>query len=194
MSHSKTVVCDPNLCCCPSAACLVRVHRPNFEQVVQQLEDMAGHLDELKQQQAHAMAAAAAPLFQPGHGGHLDSDAGHELPPSMMDELMPSGFGRSAGAPADIEEEEHCSGVLYEMSQISSGSQDRALHHDLGGDYHDDDDDDQQGVAAERRQAQPVGIAAAPVLCAGVGSAGVGSVVGSRSHSSGNPHMTTAAS
>lgn len=161
---------------------------------MQQLEDMAGHLAELKQQQAHAMAAAAAPLFQPGHGGHLDSDAGHELTPSMMDELMPSGFGQSAGAPADIEEEDHCSGVLYEMSQISSGSQDRALHLDLGG------DDDvghhyQEGVGvAGRRHAQAGGIAAAPVLCAGVGSAGVGSVVGSRSHSNGNHHMTTAAS
>lgn len=172
--------------CCP--AC-----RPSFEQVVQQLEDMAGHLEELKQQQAHAMAAAAAPLFQPGHGGHPDSEVGHELTPSMMDELMPSGFGASTGAPADIEEEAQCSGVLYEMSQISSGSHDHAMHLELGSEYDADTVVTEAASPAEEPagHAQAAGgaaAAAAPVLCAGVGSAGVGSVVGSHSHSSGNKH------
>lgn len=111
--------------------CLPR--RPTFEEVVQQLEDMASHLDDLKQQQAQAMAAAAAPLFAPAAGGHHESDPGHELTPSMMAELMPSGFG-SASGPSEISEEQHCSGVLYEMSQLSGGSQDRLDPHNLGSD------------------------------------------------------------
>lgn len=115
-------VCVPALCC-----------RPTFEEVVQQLEDMASHLDDLKQQQAQAMAAAAAPLFAPASGAHHESDPGHELTPSMMAELMPSGFG-SASGPSEISEEQHCSGVLYEMSQLSGGSADRVDHLNLGSD------------------------------------------------------------
>lgn len=124
-AHSHpSVICSP----CPllptSSTLLNLEHRPSFEQVVQQLEEMANHLEELKAQQAQAMAAAAAPLFSgPGpQGSHTqDSDQGHELTPSMMAELMPSGFGASAGV-SDIEEEGQGSGVLYEMSQLSSGS------------------------------------------------------------------------
>lgn len=115
---------------CPCVSCDTCTHvlrhamlcRPHFEQVVHQLEDMAAHLDELKTAQAQTMAAAAAPLFQPSLGGHHDADPGHELTPSMMAELMPSGFGASTGV-SDSEEEILGSGVLYEMSQLSGGSQ-----------------------------------------------------------------------
>ena len=153
---------------------------------------MAGHLDELKQQQAHAMAVAAAPLFNPAQGGHGDSDAGHELTPSMMDEFMPSGFGPAGPGPADIEEEGECSGVLYEMSQISGGSQERGplALTDLGG---SDDDADAAVLEGGRLEPPPcspeqgggVGSAAAagmPVPCGGAG----GSCSHSNSHSSGS--------
>jgi hypothetical protein len=157
--------------------------RPCFEQVVQQLEDMASHLDELKQQQAQAMAAAAAPLFHPAQGGHHDSDPGHELTLSMMAELMPSGFGPGSG-PSDIEEEDQCSGVLYEMSQLSDqggGSQECAGHLDLGS-----DDADAAVVEGFEAGVERPGVFAAPSLCSG--EAVVGALVGSRSLSSGSKH------
>lgn len=158
-------------------------YRPCFEQVVQQLEEMASHLDELKQQQAQAMAAAAAPLFHPAHGGPHDSEPGHELTPSMMAELMPSGFGPGSG-PSDIEEEDQCSGVLYEMSQLSDqggGSQERALHLDLGS-----DDADAAVLEGFEAGVERSGVLAVPSLCSG--EAVLGTLVGSRSHSSGSKH------
>jgi hypothetical protein len=127
---------------------------------------MASHLDDLKQQQAQAMAAAAAPLFAPASGAHHESDPGHELTPSMMAELMPSGFG-SASGPSEISEEQHCSGVLYEMSQLSGGSQDRLEHLNLGS-----DEDAGAAVVADlqggHRHAQAGGLdaaAAGQLLC-----------------------------
>jgi hypothetical protein len=151
--------------------------------VVQQLEEMASHLDELKQQQAQAMAAAAAPLFHSAHGGHQDSDPGHELTPSMMAELMPSGFGPGT-CPSYVEEEDQCSGVLYEMSQLSDqggGSQECAAHLDLGS-----EDADAAVVEGFEAGVERTGVLAAPLLCSG--EAVVGALVGSRSHSSGSKH------
>lgn len=149
--------------------------RPCFEQVVQQLEELASHLDELKQQQAQAMAAAAAPLFHPLHGAQHDSEPGHELTPSMMAELMPSGFGPSS-APSDIEEAQG-SGVLYEMSQLSGGSHDQrvAMHLGLAS--------DEEGFDADAGGESP-DVVAVSLSCSG--EVGVGSIVGSRS--SGSKH------
>eukprot|EP00878_Enallax_costatus_P015326 GHUV01016052.1.p1 GENE.GHUV01016052.1~~GHUV01016052.1.p1 ORF type:complete len:281 (+),score=98.67 GHUV01016052.1:286-1128(+) len=104
--------------------------RPTFEDIVQQLEDMAGQLEQLKQQQAQAMAAAAAPVYHPGTGHHDLADLGHELTPSMMQDLMPSGF--SAGSEHSGDEVQIAdSGTLYEMSQLSSGSHDKELQQGL---------------------------------------------------------------
>lgn len=98
--------------------------RPTFEDIVQQLEDMAGQLEELKQQQAQAMAAAAAPVYQPGTTHHDPAELAHELTPSMMRDLMPSGF--SAGSEHSGDEVQIAdSGTLYEMSQLSSGSHEK---------------------------------------------------------------------
>eukprot|EP00879_Flechtneria_rotunda_P011426 GHRR01011935.1.p1 GENE.GHRR01011935.1~~GHRR01011935.1.p1 ORF type:complete len:356 (+),score=105.82 GHRR01011935.1:302-1369(+) len=97
--------------------------RPNFEQIVQQLEDMASQLDTLKQQQAQQMAAAAEALCQSSTGAHDPDIAGHELTPSMMADLMPSGF--SAGSKNSEELQSSDPGVVYEMSQLSGWSQDR---------------------------------------------------------------------
>lgn len=162
--------------------------RPCFEQVVQQLEEMAGHLDELKQQQAQAMAAAAAPLFHPVHGAQHDSEPGHELTPSMMAELMPSGFGPSS-VPIYVEEGgSQGSGVLYEMSQLSGGSHDQraALHLEL--DASDCEEGVQRlggfGAVAAAGGAESPDVVAVSVSCSG--EVGVGSVVGSRS--SGSKH------
>jgi hypothetical protein len=160
--------------------------------VVQQLEDMASHLDDLKQQQAQAMAAAAAPLFHPAHGSQQDSDPGHELTPSMMAELMPSGFGPGSG-PSDIEEEAQGSGVLYEMSRISGGSNDRGAVLDL----HSDGDADAAvveegglgGLALPRPRLLAGLFGAAP--CAGEAGAAEGRVEGSHSRS-GSKHSRVA--
>lgn len=161
------------MCVCPLTC------RPCFEQVVQQLEEMASHLDELKHQQAQAMAAAAAPLFHPVHGTQHDSEPGHELTPSMMAELMPSGFGPSS-APSDIEEEAQGSGVLYEMSQLSGASHDlrAAMHLELAS-----DEGAELGFDADAGGESP-GVVAVSVSCSS--EVGVGSVVGSRS--SGSKH------
>lgn len=160
---------------------------------MQQLEDMANHLDALKQQQAQAMAAAAAPLCQSAAGchgcpAHHDSmDQGHELTPSMMAELMPSGF-RAGSGPSDIEEEVQGSGELYEMSQLSIGSQDRGLQLALGS----DGDADAAVVESFPRGGIFRSMAAAlPAACAGGAAApqaaSLGAVAeGSRSHSSSN--------
>lgn len=174
-----TCSCSCRLPACPCGLSVCPC-RPSFEQVVQQLEEMASHLDELKQQQAQAMAAAAAPLFHPSHSGPHDSDPGHELTPSMMAELMPSGFGPASG-PSEIEEEAQCSGVLYEMSQLSDRSQDRAMHLDLGS-----DDADAAVVEGFDAGAALPDVLSASALCAG--EAAAASMAGSRSHSDGSKH------
>eukprot|EP00775_Hariotina_reticulata_P004405 gene4405-4658_t len=102
--------------------------RPCFNDVVQRLEAMASELDQLKQQQAQQMAAAAAPVCALGaSGNHLELELGHELTPSMMEDLMPSGFSAGSnhsGLSAQGEELQlEDSGILYEMSQLSGGSQ-----------------------------------------------------------------------
>lgn len=159
--------------------------RPNFEQVVQQLEEMASHLDELKQQQAQAMAAAAAPLFHPA-SGHHDSDPGHELTPSMMAELMPSGFSAGSG-PSDIEEEAHCSGVLYEMSQLSGGSGDRAQYLAMASDE-DADAAVVEGCGVHHSHLLVPGAA----LCAGEIAQGTGGLEGANHSSSSMPGRVAA--
>lgn len=109
---------------------ILALRRPTFEQIVQQLEDMAGQLEQLKQQQAQDMAAAAAPVYHSGTG-HLDiGDLGHELTPSLLQDLMPSGF--SAGSEHSGDEVQIAdSGTLYEMSQLSTGSQDKELQREV---------------------------------------------------------------
>jgi len=102
--------------------------RPCFNNVVQRLEAMASELDQLKQQQAQQMAAAAAPLCALGaSGNHPELELGHELTPSMMEDLMPSGFSAGSnhsGLSAQGEELQlEDSGILYEMSHTSGSSQ-----------------------------------------------------------------------
>ncbi|WIA33783.1 hypothetical protein OEZ86_006896 [Tetradesmus obliquus] len=97
--------------------------RPSFDAIVAQLEDMAGQLDALKQQQAQQMAAAAAPLCAAGTASHPElGELGHELTPSMMADLMPSGFSGGSGQQEQMQQEGGSGTALYEMSQLSCGS------------------------------------------------------------------------
>ncbi|WIA13636.1 hypothetical protein OEZ85_007199 [Tetradesmus obliquus] len=97
--------------------------RPSFDAIVAQLEDMAGQLDALKQQQAQQMAAAAAPLCAAGTASHPEvGELGHELTPSMMADLMPSGFSGGSGQHEQMQQEGGSGTALYEMSQLSCGS------------------------------------------------------------------------
>jgi hypothetical protein len=103
--------------------------RPSFDQIVAQLEDMAGQLDALKQQQAQQMAAAAAPLCAHGTASHPEpGELGHELTPSMMADLMPSGFSGGSSQHEELQEADGSGTAVYEMSQLS-GCSDREHHH-----------------------------------------------------------------
>jgi hypothetical protein len=107
--------------------CLPR--RPSFDQIVAQLEDMAGQLDALKQQQAQQMAAAAAPLCAHGTASHPEpGELGHELTPSMMADLMPSGFSGGSSQHEELQEADGSGTAVYEMSQLS-GCSDREHNH-----------------------------------------------------------------
>jgi hypothetical protein len=100
--------------------------------IVQRLEDMAGQMDQLRDEQARQMEAAAAPpcgLRTAGAGGTAATgtesrEEGPELTPSLMEELMPSGFTGISGAGSSGPAMLDC-GTLYEMSQLSGCSADR---------------------------------------------------------------------
>jgi hypothetical protein len=104
--------------------------RPSFDQIVAQLEDMAGQLDTLKQQQAQQMAAAAAPLCAHGTASHPElGELVAELTPSMMADLMPSGFSGGSCQHEELQEADGSGTAVYEMSQLSGCSADREHHH-----------------------------------------------------------------
>lgn len=84
---------------------------------------MASQLECLKTAQAQQMAAAAAPLCQPGGpAGGLEAELAHELTPSMMAELMPSGFSAGSSHHSGGDADGGSGAALYEMSQLSGGS------------------------------------------------------------------------